>query len=125
MPELGSYGSVRGARGNSRPYRESHCGRVKTTRPTTDIEPDQRLSLGASSSFFFSAAQYSASDGSLSKSGLYLFVSYFERGTGMVVAVPQSTCTHASSPRNNPTGISFCSLLCISIPQLGLAIGGG
>jgi hypothetical protein len=23
MPELGSYGSVRGARGNSRPYRES------------------------------------------------------------------------------------------------------
>ena len=25
MPELGSHGSVRGARGNSRPYRESHC----------------------------------------------------------------------------------------------------
>jgi len=24
MPELGSYGSVRGARGNSRPYRERH-----------------------------------------------------------------------------------------------------
>src|SRR5258708_18414105 len=24
MPELGSYGSVRGARGNSRPYREKH-----------------------------------------------------------------------------------------------------
>jgi len=24
MPELGPYGSVRGARGNSRPYRESH-----------------------------------------------------------------------------------------------------
>ena len=23
MPELGSYGSVRGARGNSRPYREN------------------------------------------------------------------------------------------------------
>src|SRR5258708_26661577 len=40
MPELGSYGSVRGARGNSRPYRENHMlamsfsgfdpGRVKT-----------------------------------------------------------------------------------------------
>ena len=42
----------------------------------------------ASSSFFFSAAQYSASDGSLSKSGLYPFASYFERGTGMVVPVP-------------------------------------
>jgi hypothetical protein len=27
MPELGPYGSVRGARGNSRPYRESpNCG---------------------------------------------------------------------------------------------------
>ena len=25
MPELGPYGSVRGARGNSRPYRESLC----------------------------------------------------------------------------------------------------
>jgi hypothetical protein len=46
----------------------------------------------ASSSFFFSVAQYSASDGSLSKSGLYPFVSYFERGTGMVVPV-----------RNRPT----------------------
>ena|SRR5664280_619127 len=40
--------------------------------------------LGASSSFFFSAAQYSASDGSLSKSGLYLFSSYFDRGIGML-----------------------------------------
>src|SRR5450631_1913600 len=25
MPELGPYGSVRGARGNSRPYRETDC----------------------------------------------------------------------------------------------------
>jgi hypothetical protein len=25
MPELGTYGSVRGARGNSRPYREPNC----------------------------------------------------------------------------------------------------
>ena len=31
MPELGSYGSVRGARGNSRPYRDSDRRRVKTT----------------------------------------------------------------------------------------------
>ena len=30
MAELGSYGSVRGARGNSRPYRESDQPRVKT-----------------------------------------------------------------------------------------------
>ena len=30
MPELGSYGSVRGARGNSRPYREP--------RPKCDID---------------------------------------------------------------------------------------
>ena len=34
MPELGSYGSVRGARGNSRPYRESERPTVKTTRLT-------------------------------------------------------------------------------------------
>jgi len=30
MPELGPYGSVRGARGNSRPYRDSHGQTVKT-----------------------------------------------------------------------------------------------
>jgi hypothetical protein len=34
MPELGPYGSVRGARGNSRPYRESGRTAVKTTRMT-------------------------------------------------------------------------------------------
>jgi hypothetical protein len=34
MPELGSYGSVRGARGNSRPYRESGQCTVKMTRLT-------------------------------------------------------------------------------------------
>jgi hypothetical protein len=32
MPELGPYGSVRGARGNSRPYRESHRPTSKPTR---------------------------------------------------------------------------------------------
>ena len=30
MPELGPYGSVRGARGNSRPYRESERRGAKT-----------------------------------------------------------------------------------------------
>ena len=34
MPELGPYGSVRGARGNSRPYRDP--------RPISDIRPLQR-----------------------------------------------------------------------------------
>src|SRR5271169_1991743 len=34
MPELGPYGSVRGARGNSRPYRESDRPKGKTTRLT-------------------------------------------------------------------------------------------
>ena len=34
MPELGPYGSVRGARGNSRPYRESNRHTVKGTRLT-------------------------------------------------------------------------------------------
>jgi hypothetical protein len=29
MPELGPYGSVRGARGNSRPYRDSNRTTVK------------------------------------------------------------------------------------------------
>ena len=29
MPELGPYGSVRGARGNSRPYRENPSGKPK------------------------------------------------------------------------------------------------
>ena len=34
MPELGPYGSVRGARGNSRPYRESRRYAAKPTRLT-------------------------------------------------------------------------------------------
>jgi hypothetical protein len=34
MPELGSYGSVRGARGNSRPYRESDLPTIKTALMT-------------------------------------------------------------------------------------------
>src|SRR5437667_4318586 len=34
MPELGPYGSVRGARGNSRPYRESRRYAAKPTRKT-------------------------------------------------------------------------------------------
>jgi hypothetical protein len=34
MPELGPYGSVRGARGNSRPYRESERLTVKTALMT-------------------------------------------------------------------------------------------
>jgi len=34
VPELGSHGSVRGARGNSRPYRESRRDPVKPTRMT-------------------------------------------------------------------------------------------
>ena len=34
MPELGPYGSVRGARGNSRPYRESSWPTTEMTRLT-------------------------------------------------------------------------------------------
>ncbi|SHK66578.1 hypothetical protein SAMN05444321_0246 [Bradyrhizobium lablabi] len=42
MPELGPYGSVRGARGNSRPYRESDRRRVKPTRLTQLYGPAVR-----------------------------------------------------------------------------------
>jgi hypothetical protein len=38
MPELGPYGSVRGARGNSRPYRESNRMAVKATLMTDFVE---------------------------------------------------------------------------------------
>ena len=40
MPELGPYGSVRGARGNSRPYRESRRGPARwlIERNRTEIE---------------------------------------------------------------------------------------
>src|SRR4029453_1785055 len=34
VPELGSHGSVRGARGNSRPYRESNADIAKSSRLT-------------------------------------------------------------------------------------------
>ena len=40
MPELGPYGSVRGARSNSRPYRESDRPTVKTVRrPIPEVAP--------------------------------------------------------------------------------------
>jgi hypothetical protein len=37
MPELGSYGSVRGARGNSRPYRE-HRRKMAASRISWAVE---------------------------------------------------------------------------------------
>jgi hypothetical protein len=36
MPELGSYGSVRGARGNSRPYRELDIDGCIGSNPLTE-----------------------------------------------------------------------------------------
>ena len=44
MPELGPYGSVRGARSNSRPYRESGWQSVKTALMTRKRE-NTRLRL--------------------------------------------------------------------------------
>jgi hypothetical protein len=55
VPELGSHGSVRGARGNSRPYRESYRCTVKMTRLTHFGHPvawtfiDKSLRLSESS----------------------------------------------------------------------------
>jgi hypothetical protein len=45
MPELGPYGSVRGARGNSRPYRESSAQTAKVTRLTQRRHRSLRLSI--------------------------------------------------------------------------------
>src|SRR5450755_2387843 len=45
VPELGSHGSVRGARGNSRPYRESDRCAVKVTRMTQSGHRSHRRSL--------------------------------------------------------------------------------
>src|SRR5262245_28815291 len=46
MPELGPYGSVRGARGNSRPYRESEFP-PPTLAPIQDLLHDgPRMHLG-------------------------------------------------------------------------------
>ena len=49
MPELGPYGSVRGARGNSRPYRENKGRAVKMTRMTQKRHhPDEGRAAGRS-----------------------------------------------------------------------------
>ena len=40
MPELGSYGSVRGARGNSRPYREHRRSRIEVVGCPLRLESD-------------------------------------------------------------------------------------
>jgi hypothetical protein len=41
MPELGPYGSVRGARGNSRPYRERHLLRLSSSQ----FDPEETFGL--------------------------------------------------------------------------------
>ena len=43
MPELGPYGSVRGARGNSRPYRDSDPNRRRLLRLTIPLADLNRL----------------------------------------------------------------------------------
>jgi len=48
MPELGPYGSVRGARGNSRPYRES---RRYAAKPTQMTHSGSRETLSLNSPF--------------------------------------------------------------------------
>ena len=48
MPELGPYGSVRGARGNSRPYRDSDRPILKTAL-LTQSGPDVVVACGAPS----------------------------------------------------------------------------
>jgi hypothetical protein len=45
MPELGSYGSVRGARGNSRPYREHHQATIQC--PLLTQSGHERLKIAA------------------------------------------------------------------------------
>jgi len=47
MPELGPYGSVRGARGNSRPYRESDEQILKAMLMTQLLHSDQMSSVGS------------------------------------------------------------------------------
>ena len=42
MPELGKYGSVRGARGNSRPYRDQTIGWLKSTFVRYGPKADKR-----------------------------------------------------------------------------------
>jgi len=42
MPELGPYGSVRGARGNSRPYRERHL----LTLSSSQFDPTGTFTIG-------------------------------------------------------------------------------
>ena len=42
MPELGLYGSVRGAAGNSRPYREHGDFRARCLLLTDSVEKDRR-----------------------------------------------------------------------------------
>jgi hypothetical protein len=42
MPELGPYGSVRGAAGNSRPYREHSSDATQTSRPLAGCDGGSR-----------------------------------------------------------------------------------
>jgi hypothetical protein len=45
MPELATYGSVRGERGNSRPYRRDHCSALAHVA-NSGIFPAQSLKQG-------------------------------------------------------------------------------
>jgi hypothetical protein len=58
MPELGSYGSVRGARGNSRPYRESRRDPAKPTRMMLWTAPLKVVCFNATTLWHFDAAEW-------------------------------------------------------------------
>src|SRR5271154_4621530 len=65
MPELGPYGSVRGARGNSRPYRESGSRTVRMTRLTQMYGPAVRCKRFVELAVSGLASMYPAFDWSI------------------------------------------------------------
>jgi hypothetical protein len=74
MPELGSYGSVRGARGNSRPYREKHllAASISPFDPTETFDPVTRSTFVVSSALLARLTQ----DTSWPKHPLYPAIRY-------------------------------------------------
>src|SRR5260370_3238481 len=51
MPELGPYGSVRGARGNSRPYRDKHTLALRSSQFEPKADNRKVISVKAGSVF--------------------------------------------------------------------------
>ena len=110
MPELGSHGSVRGARGNSRPYRESHLYAAKSTRLSLNGH-EREFRPSASHSSFLSGRSIS------SYLGTWVLSNHDSRAAPQTVQTASPVCgtKNFSSERLYSAPQLHCTIVAIQV----------